>query len=649
MAQTVGTQRTAPVMKLRKSSPRVAMVVAFLLLAVSLGRGRAAELKVMSYNILVGGGGLGQPLSKTAEVISASGADIIGLQEQSGATASLAAMLGFHYTVQKSDISYLSRYPIVESLSSGVRIELPQGQDAYLFNVHLAAYPYQPYDIRDGLIDTEAEAIAGARAARGAAMDNVLSSMQAPLASGAPVFLVGDFNEPSHLDWTQEAADAGRHFGMKVAWPASTSVVNAGMSDTFRAIHPDEVARPGDTWTPLDAPSEVHDRIDLVYHAGQGIEPIDAFVVGEDPAQADLVITPYPSDHRAVVGRYQLLDVGGLTAVVDRGAGAVLLRNNSQETVTFDGYSLQSPGGYLDPSDDAWRSLADAGEPGWHEANPGPTRLSELNATGALTIAPGESVSLGRPYHETPTELGQPYIEDLRLRFFTPDGETLFGNVDFVGWNNNLVLLVDPSTGEAVLENQSPFEINFDSYRIASASGSLNVGDEGWISLAERAIDDWFEANPSAHGVAELHPQDASLLPSGARIRLGNLFALGGTPDLAMTFLLADESATRDALVLYEPFSTGCPDGDSNGDCRVDLADLNAVRNQFGEVGLGLAGDVNFDGTIDLADLNAVRNHFGEENTAVPEPSTIALAFCVGLAGAMVLRTRRASEAESAA
>ncbi len=59
--------------------------------------------------------------------------------------------------------------------------------------------------------------------------------------------------------------------------------------------------------------------------------------------------------------------------------------------------------------------------------------------------------------------------------------------------------------------------------------------------------------------------------------------------------------------------SPGLPEtravGDANGDGRVDLVDLNLVRNQFG--GLG-RGDVDDDRDIDLADLNAVRNHFGE-------------------------------------
>src|SRR5699024_2310297 len=110
--------------------------------------------------------------------------------------------------------------------------------------------PYEPYEIRDGFITTEVQAIARAQTTRGAAIMGTLNAMSSALNSGLPVFLTGDFNEPSHLDWTAEAAAAGLHFGMKVDWPASRSVVDRGMVDAFRELRPDEVADRGETWTP---------------------------------------------------------------------------------------------------------------------------------------------------------------------------------------------------------------------------------------------------------------------------------------------------------------------------------------------------------------------------------------------------------------
>jgi hypothetical protein len=207
----------------------------------------------------------------------------------------------------------LSRYPIVETYSQGVKLQLSPTQQAYIFDVHLAAYPYQPYDIRDGLLPTESQAITAAQSARGGSMTSVLNSMTTALGSGAPVFLTGDFNEPSHLDWTQRAANAGLHFGRKVAWPASTAVVNKGLTDSYRQLRPNEVTSRGDTWTPgspapnLD-PNEVQDRIDFVYYAGANVTATQTQIVGFTTSDGvtDIAVQPYPSDHRAVVTQFTI-------------------------------------------------------------------------------------------------------------------------------------------------------------------------------------------------------------------------------------------------------------------------------------------------------------------------------------------------------
>ena len=75
--------------------------------------------------------------------------------------------------------------------------------------------------------------------------------------------------------------------------------------------------------------------------------------------------------------------------------------------------------------------------------------------------------------------------------------------------------------------------------------------------------------------------------------------------------------------------------GDVNGDALIDLVDLNAVRNQFGEPG---TADLNGDGLVGLADLNEVRNSFaGQDAVPVPEPPAGLLALA---ALAMIALTR---------
>jgi Dockerin type I domain/PEP-CTERM motif len=82
----------------------------------------------------------------------------------------------------------------------------------------------------------------------------------------------------------------------------------------------------------------------------------------------------------------------------------------------------------------------------------------------------------------------------------------------------------------------------------------------------------------------------------------------------------------------YIPFILG----DVNHDGTVDLLDLNAVKNHFGEDG-SAGGDANGDGVVNLEDLNAVKNNFGASSagfSSVPEPTSFGLllvaAGCVG-------------------
>ena len=163
------------------------------------------------------------------------------------------------------------------------------------------------------MITTEAQAIAQAQATRGAEVTSLLGEVVPAMAPGIPVFLTGDFNEPSHLDWTQAAANAGLHFGKKVDWPASHAVVNAGLTDSFRQVRPDVINDRANTWTPGSpapniASNEVFDRIDFVYHAGTGVAPLQALTLGynANDGNTDIGIQPYPSDHRSVVVRFSV-------------------------------------------------------------------------------------------------------------------------------------------------------------------------------------------------------------------------------------------------------------------------------------------------------------------------------------------------------
>lgn len=295
------------------------LLAGMLLLRVDAAEGAPVDtLRVMTFNVWVAEGSQ-SGRSKLAEIMAAANADVIGVQEMdANAGRAVASTLGFNYYQQSgSDIQVISRYPIVGNSAGkqGVRIQLSPGQEVWLFNAHLAAYPYQPYDLRDGtLAKNEAAVIAAANAIRGGQVTSYLSDMAPALASGLPVFFTGDFNEPSHLDWTAAAAAATpRPYDLKVEYPTSKRIVDAGLTDSLRAVRPDPVGDPAYTWTPGAPPpavaaDEVHDRIDIVYHKGRGVTPLSAMTVGypDGNPNTDLSVPGYNADHRSVVVAYHL-------------------------------------------------------------------------------------------------------------------------------------------------------------------------------------------------------------------------------------------------------------------------------------------------------------------------------------------------------
>ena len=293
----------------------IAVLLLFVFSSPRLGWAQPEEvtLRIMTFNTLHGGTRRGQPLSQTAQVIRKAQADVVGLQEVGDNAEKLAEMLGWRFA-RHGWSAILTHYEIVERLADGVRLRLDSGHEIYVFNAHLKAYPYQPYQllgiahVDDPFIETESEAIASAEEARGHQIADLLAQTADLPDPRAPVFVSGDFNEPSHLDWTEAAARSGRH-PIKVAYPGSRAMAGAGFTDAWRAAFPDELTKPGFTWTPVtgpDDPEDHHDRIDFIYFRGTDVTLREVGIVGESQENAEIVVDPYPSDHRAVVASFAL-------------------------------------------------------------------------------------------------------------------------------------------------------------------------------------------------------------------------------------------------------------------------------------------------------------------------------------------------------
>ena len=308
-------------------------LLAALLVAAGATAAQATDLTVMSFNVWGGGANEQKPVDETVAVIKAVNPDIIGIQETrlesdpctadvcpaagDSVAPKLAAALGYHYydqTKQNDALwanAILSRYPIGKATPNDTGVEIMvDGRKVQVFNIHLDDSPYQPYQLLDieygdaPFLKTADEAVKAAEATRGAALKLLFDDMAAAGEADA-AFVFGDFNEPSHRDWTESAVKGGLQ-PLVVPFPTVKAIEDKGFVDTFRAIYPDAGAKPGMTWTPTSEPTakdDHHDRIDFALARAKDLQVISAGIVGEKAPEADIVVTPWPSDHRATMAK----------------------------------------------------------------------------------------------------------------------------------------------------------------------------------------------------------------------------------------------------------------------------------------------------------------------------------------------------------
>lgn len=145
------------------------------------------------------------------------------------------------------------------------------------------------------------------------------------------IILGGDFNEPSHLDWTEETKNMWDHNGAVVHWDCSTLLYGAGFRDAYREKYPNPITHPGFTF-PSDNPdmsierltwapeADERDRIDFIYYIPAfGWDVKDAVVVGPkssivrsrrfDENTQDSFSLPngvWPTDHKGVLVTFEM-------------------------------------------------------------------------------------------------------------------------------------------------------------------------------------------------------------------------------------------------------------------------------------------------------------------------------------------------------
>ena len=279
------------------------------------------HLNFLSYNMWFGGSKVNNYHAKQVRFIASANLDIIALQESwNGQADRLAKALGWYSYQGGSSSSIITRYPIVERYPQqwqgvAVRIAL-DGEDLQVnvWGVHLSYWPYGPYDFCfDNMTVDEVLAREKSSGREGQIHETIgLMGKQLDNSDQVPVFLAGDFNAPSHLDWTKKTSDI--HCGVgAVEWPTSKVPIEAGMHDAYRTVHPNPHSKPGITWSVnyLENEGRVEplDRIDLIYHKGPiKVYWADPVWAGNPKPQPHHEDNEWTSDHAAVLARYDLRD-----------------------------------------------------------------------------------------------------------------------------------------------------------------------------------------------------------------------------------------------------------------------------------------------------------------------------------------------------
>lgn len=272
----------------------------------------AKPLCLLQLNIEYGGAGV--DFSAVISVINKSGASLVALQEGCGQVPEIAARLGWPFFDVRTQV--VSQVPLLdprEPIAGVVLAEVEPGRVFAVINVHPASRGYGPFRLAKG--EPLRRVLRREQKLRVAELQPSLDAAKALMQEGVPVILLGDFNAPSHLDWTQAAVGALPQVTQPVPWPTSFAMSEAGLVDAYRAVYPDPVTHPGLTWPAARpfvdgynpaADGQTPDRIDFM-HVSPDIEVQDIQIVGEQESEfSDLSVIPWPTDHRGLLASLRL-------------------------------------------------------------------------------------------------------------------------------------------------------------------------------------------------------------------------------------------------------------------------------------------------------------------------------------------------------
>jgi endonuclease/exonuclease/phosphatase family metal-dependent hydrolase len=312
----------------------VALVVG-LIIAMGAAPAEPDGLRVMVWNVLHGANDVEQGAEKTLAIIRRVQPDIVLMQESYDIDGDrprlgewLAGELGWHqHQAESKHLCVLTPLKIDTTFfhhewhGVGAKLTDAQGRSLLAWSTWIDWRSYITYELRDNptISDEELLAAEHTRSNRVQQADAIIAHLaeSGQLAADIPLLVGGDWNCPSHLDWTVDTARVYKNRRV-LPLPVSTAMQQAGFTDTFRVVHPNPVQRPGITWSPMfrgkaadgAAKEQGFERIDRLYlknpaaaAGGWTLRSIAGHVlpaVWEDES-IQVPARSFPSDHGAVV------------------------------------------------------------------------------------------------------------------------------------------------------------------------------------------------------------------------------------------------------------------------------------------------------------------------------------------------------------
>lgn len=268
----------------------------------TLSSKKVEQLNLMAWNIWHGGRRHGREIGpkQVIDFIKETNTDIIMMQETYGSGALIADALGYYFYLASTNISVISKYPIIktkpvyDAFRCGVtQIQISETQKINLASLWIHYLPAWRSDTRaEGA--TPEKLILGEGKTRHKEIKEIVKLLDLEInnTKNIPFIIGGDFNSPSHKDWVENTKDW--HHGLAIEWPVSKVMQDQGFTDSFREINPNLNYQ-----EPTMTSKRLTYRIDYIYYKGKDLK-----------AHASNMYFKYkgiwPSDHPAITTSLQL-------------------------------------------------------------------------------------------------------------------------------------------------------------------------------------------------------------------------------------------------------------------------------------------------------------------------------------------------------